>query len=319
MKAQHHRLVPPRYVNVPVSAVFDAGLADGPARTYARLCGLAWESRDEDKATPPLTVEELAALCNLRRSAIWLHLRILRDLGYVEWRTTRGRLVIRILNNSVQNFGLTSHDAADVVDENLIQQQQQQTVVQNSELVQSFGLVQNSGLEANAALNLAALGEYGVDNSPYALEVAALAHVTPDLVRAWGEYLRARPGVSNLPGLLLHVLRNNTCPPRGEERRGGPRARARVELPEDVDSALVDIGLTGNRAWQEVADAFAADPERVRAWLEYVRRQRSSLSNAAGFLLEMLRNGGVPPAAPAAVDVDRRRYISGEYADLIQH
>lgn len=309
MKA--HRLVPPRYVNVPVAAVFDAELSDGPARTYARLCGLAWESRDEDKTTPPLTVEELAALCNLRRSAIWLHLRVLRDRGYIEWRTTRGRLVIRILNNSVQNFGLTSHDADDVVDENLIQQQQQQqqTVVQNSGLVQSFGL------EANAALNLAALGEYGVDNSPCALEVAALAHVTPDLVRAWGEYLRARPGVSNLPGLLLHVLRNNTRPPR-EEHRGGPRARARVELPEDVDSALVDIGLTGNRAWQEVADAFAADPERVRAWLEYVRRQRNSLSNAAGFLLEMLRNGGVPPAAPA---VDGRRYISGEYADLIQH
>ena len=105
-----HSLFPPRYINVSVKAILDADLSDGAARTCARLCGLAWESKDENKMPPALTIGELAAICHRRRSAMWAHLRILRERGYITWRTVSGQLLIRILQRPglVQESGLPS-------------------------------------------------------------------------------------------------------------------------------------------------------------------------------------------------------------------
>ena len=48
-----------------------------------------------------------------------------------------------------------------------------------------------------------ALAEFGVNIlETLARQVAALPHVTPDLVRAWGDNLLKRPGIHNVPGLL---------------------------------------------------------------------------------------------------------------------
>jgi len=148
------------------------------------------------------------------------------------------------------------------------------------------------------------------------LEVAGLEHVTPELVHAWGKHLEARPGVRNIPGLLLHVLRTTRHPPR-EERRGGPRPRRRVEvhLPGDLLGNLTLLGLVSTDALREVAAVFEADPERVRGWVDYARRQ-PNLANPAGFLLARLRSGDPPPTLPAR---DPRRYIEGEYAEFIEH
>jgi hypothetical protein len=87
-------------------------------------------------------------------------------------------------------------------------------------------LLQRFAVDERGAANLAALAPYGVDTSAEAArETAQLDHVTPDLVRAWGEYLRGRP-CRNLPGLLLYKLRTTQNPPRAGERRGGNRQRA---------------------------------------------------------------------------------------------
>lgn len=167
--------------------------------------------------------------------------------------------------------------------------------------------------------NLAALAAYGVEAGPRTDEVAALAHVTPELIRAWGEHLRARATVRNLPGLLLHVLRVNAGPPP-EPDGDAPRPcrpPASPDLPAELLEALAALGFRGARSLQEVVEAFAEDAERVRGWVTHVAARRD-LRNPPGFLLEMLRSGAPPPPPPADPR-DPRRYISGAYADLIEH
>jgi hypothetical protein len=57
--------------------------------------------------------------------------------------------------------------------------------------VQSFALD-----DPALCANLDALTEFGVDPKvPEAREVAALPHVTPDLIRAWGQELTQRADV----------------------------------------------------------------------------------------------------------------------------
>jgi hypothetical protein len=64
------------------------------------------------------------------------------------------------------------------------------------------------------AQNLQALAAFGVVTSyAHSREVAALPHVTPELIRAWGAHLGQQAGTRNLPGLLLDTLRAETRPP----------------------------------------------------------------------------------------------------------
>jgi len=62
--------------------------------------------------------------------------------------------------------------------------------------------------------NLETLAGYGVIPS-YAnsREVAALPHVTPELIGTWGDHLQRQATIRNLPGLLLNTLRVETEPP----------------------------------------------------------------------------------------------------------
>lgn len=46
-------------------------------------------------------------------------------------------------------------------------------------------------------------------------------------------------------------------------------------------------------------------------------RARNGLKNPAGFLISQLRNG--VPAPPSPGERDRRRYVEGEYADVVVH
>ena len=56
----------------------------------------------------------------------------------------------------------------------------------------------------------------------------------------------------------------------------------------------------------------------VQGWIQYVRRNGHGLSNVPGFLVSKLKAGEEPPAMQKPED-DRQRYISGKYADLIEH
>jgi hypothetical protein len=74
-------VLPPRFVAAPTGDVYDLSLSDVHFRTLTRLRGLAWKTRGE--RTPPLTIEELVAICGLDRSNIFRHLRARRVLGCI--------------------------------------------------------------------------------------------------------------------------------------------------------------------------------------------------------------------------------------------
>ena len=321
-------IIPPRYVNVESPATYDRDLPDPLFRTFARICGLAWQFKGE--YTPPLTAAELGALFGKSESSIWGHLSALRRRGLISWETLGdGRLIIR--PRQLQSFGV-ANGAAAISSPGLgrdeqtdIGRQQQQTatshsqelqksgelqdfgelqkfgVVQDSGVLQNLGELQNSGELQRSGVeeNLAALAEYGVDTSePTARAVAGLSHVTPELIRAWGEHYRGRKGIHNLPGLLLHVLQTTKRPP-GTPRRGRRRGQAQVDsgprLPEELRKVLVELGIRGGTARAEIARIYAEDPARVQGWASYVLEHREEYGNPAGFLLTILRDGDPPP------------------------
>jgi hypothetical protein len=72
---------PPRYVNLPAREVYHADLPDALFRTLAQIRGLAY--RFKGKRTPPLTVEDLAAIRGVGRTAIFKYLAELRERGII--------------------------------------------------------------------------------------------------------------------------------------------------------------------------------------------------------------------------------------------
>ncbi len=193
-------LIPPNFVNVSSDPTYDDDLPDALFRTYARIRGLAWQFKCQE--TPPLTIEELAEICHHKVRAMWGHLSKLRKRKLITWHLVgNGRLV----------FNLQPAQG-------------------------SPRLLQNFAVSARAGPILDALAQYGVDAGVFqAREVAELEHVSPDFVHAWGRHLAGRPGVRNLPGLLLYKLRSTSQPPRTDERRGGSRPRPGVAQHDGAD------------------------------------------------------------------------------------
>ena len=86
------------------------------------------------------------------------------------------------------------------------------------------------------------------------------------------------------------------------------------KIPEEVADDLKEIGWRGSLS--EVEKAWQDNPERVRQWLWYAKKQ-----NMSGALLRtVLRNRNeyppeLNPDSPAA----RRRYVEGPYGDIVEH
>ncbi len=316
------QLVPPGFVNAPSIAVYDAELPDALFRTYTRLRGLAWQSRYRE--TLPLTIDEVAEICHHNVRSMWGHLTKLRNLGYLEWHSvSAGRLVISfpVLQNfavePLQNFAV-SNGGGVVVDHQKEQDQQQHHPPASGEL-------QNFAVTASA--NFEALVAHGVSDGPMARQVAAMEHVTPELINAWAAHLSGLPGVRNLPGLLLYKLRTTQHgPPQpGQEQRGGRRSPAAAkptpedhqQLPDGLVEKLEQLGFRGHGPMDELAKAWLQDRSRVERWIEYVLGNGSL---GPGYLLTALRSGDpAPRKRKRSRDEDRSRYISGKYADLIEH
>jgi DNA-binding transcriptional ArsR family regulator len=88
--------LPPRYVNLPTQEVYHPDLSDALFRTLAQIRGLAYRFRG--KRTPPLTLEELAALRGVGRTTIFRHLAALRALGIIRTEPAgEHAFVIRLL------------------------------------------------------------------------------------------------------------------------------------------------------------------------------------------------------------------------------
>lgn len=58
-------------------------------------------------------------------------------------------------------------------------------------------------------------------------------------------------------------------------------------------------------------------PELIAGWIAHVET-RAGLKSPPAFLVAVLKRGDPPPVAELALD-DPRRYVTGAYADLIQH
>jgi hypothetical protein len=233
------------------------------------------------------------------------------------------------VESSLQNFAVDHDDGIAAATDSPGQEQQQQPP-----LLQKFAVnppsLQNFAVNERVAANLAALAAYGVDvEEATAQETARLDHVTPDMVRTWGEHLRGRP-CRNLPGLLLYKLRTTQNPPRTGERRGGNRQETAVagssqdalpipesaEQPEcevvtvdllagllkrqqargDRDAVgllLEDFGIVAPASSQVIARF--PDPDDVRGWMLYALCQPGLDGKAQGYVVNRLLAGETPP------------------------
>jgi hypothetical protein len=224
--------------------------------------------RDDD-ATPPLTVQELCVITGLRERRMWGHLRDLRYKGLLDWEKLKGG--DRLVLRPILPG---QEEAVDHTEE-----------------------------------NLAVLAEFGVDTGyEFPRQVAALSHVTPDLIRAWGMHYRSQAGIHNLPGLLLYTLQSRQALPQGKDPRGGRRVpeddegsdtELQVPLPEPLSDelrrSLRGLGWEGDLG--EVAEIVARDGDggqRVHAWVAHVEKRRGRYTNPAGFLRTALRGGDWP-------------------------
>lgn len=89
-------------------------------------------------------------------------------------------------------------------------------------------------------------------------------------------------------------------------------------IDADVVSLLISFGLDALQA--EKLSKQGVSLELANAWIEYAKRH-PELKNKQGFVVSRLRdgNGEYPPTETGKGQGDTSRYISGEYADLIQH
>jgi hypothetical protein len=315
-------LVPPRFAIAASPFLYDPDLPDHLYRTYARIAGLAWQKevateRTYEK-TPPLTVYELAVICNLSVRNTWRHIRDLGQRGLLTWEQKKGVQTRMIFYPVWPGNGVDARDSQDVADDP----------------AGALPASQGAPEPESASETHQALAEFGVNIlEPLARQVAALPRVTPELVRAWGANLLQRPGIHNLPGLLLHILQRHTEPP--PEAKPAPVASSRqpgllqpatapdqtglgsstekaldgaegIEaLPAELEGALRDLGWSGDDAWREVAGIASHDLDFVWAWVRYVEAHPNL---GAGFLRAQLRGSTWPAHKKDAQERERERW-----------
>ena len=108
-----------------------------------------------------------------------------------------------------------------------------------------------------------------------------------------------------------------------QSERPVPAAQPVCLVDDDASllSDLIAAGMT-DRGARAVLEKH--DPDRARGWLAFVRGN-GKIQNPGGYLWKMLVDGSEdappPPRAPPGVDSKeaRRRYVSGEYGDMVQH
>ena len=75
-------LKPPRGIEIPAVILYDTTFSPALRDTWSQLRGLAW-GRTE---TPSLSIEQIMELTGKSRSALYGHLRELRNRGALQWR-----------------------------------------------------------------------------------------------------------------------------------------------------------------------------------------------------------------------------------------
>ena len=113
-----------------------------------------------------------------------------------------------------------------------------------------------------------------------------------------------------------------TTVPRGAELQFPQRTKEKQHQEESDDGGSSGLAqkLIALKVHEGQARKWATlrPPAMVLGWIEYIRRNGHSIHDVPAFLVSKLRGGEEPPAMHKPED-DRRRYIEGPYAHLIQH
>ncbi len=92
-------LLPPKFVSIPADIVYDTTLPASVFRTYVQLRGLLWGKEEESE---DFTLKELMEVTGLSRSALYGHLGILRDCGWLLSSSTHYSRITIYLHGGAQ-------------------------------------------------------------------------------------------------------------------------------------------------------------------------------------------------------------------------
>jgi hypothetical protein len=113
---------------------------------------------------------------------------------------------------------------------------------------------------------------------------------------------------------LIDVSPENFSPENFSGEKSFTENQCNDQLPPEIQAQIKALGWRGSLA--DVEKAWQEDPERVRQWLWYARKQGMS----GALLRTVLRNPNeYPPELEPGSELSRRRYLEGPYADYIQH
>ncbi|MGP8330139.1 MAG: hypothetical protein ACT6FF_07465 [Methanosarcinaceae archaeon] len=295
--------IPPNYVNARSDVIYNHDISDGVAHTYICLAGLAWQD-NQHKHLPELTGDELCQILNCKRSTLMGHLKKLRSLGFIKWKSQGGRFQIQIIPK-IQSFGFSLND--DVIRKPFSKPQKVLTTTRK---------IQNSGFSSQEEENLAVLREFGVDlSSQEAMQIASLPDVEPKLIRAWGDYMVGQYPKKDISDFLLYKIQKTRALPNEEKRGGSRKSKVRTksqeakqtafssesisELPASVKADLLEIGWADSE--RKIEQAYKKDSKLLLAWLEYTKTlpEKEIRKSRAGFFRHGLRSGVYPPKLPA--------------------
>lgn len=109
-------LLPPKFVAIPADIVYDKTLPAGVFRTYVQLRGLLW-GKEED--SQDFSINELMEVTGLSRSALYGHLGILRDCGWLLSSSTHYSRITIYLHGGAQEAEETVDKPVDKPVDNL--------------------------------------------------------------------------------------------------------------------------------------------------------------------------------------------------------
>ena len=109
-------LLPPKFVMVPADIVYDSTLPAGVFRTYVQLRGLLWGMEEESQ---DFTMNQLMEVTGLSRSALYGHLGILRDCGWLLSSSTHYSRITIYLHGGAQAAEETVDKTVDKSSRNL--------------------------------------------------------------------------------------------------------------------------------------------------------------------------------------------------------
>jgi len=110
-------LLPPRFVAVPTDIAYDTSVPSGVFRTYVQVRGLMWGQESESQ---DFTIDQLMEVTGLSRSALYGHLGILRDRGWLLSSSTHYSRITIYLHGGAQAAEETNNETVNKAVDNSV-------------------------------------------------------------------------------------------------------------------------------------------------------------------------------------------------------